>query len=508
MVSSRPEQLNLDPNVLLEVCEASSRGVLIASQDGFIIHINRRFIEALNINPDLEIGKPLRNSGIFGVTRRADLTLLVDENKPFEFTNRLRKGNDDMYWNFTGNVFPAGYIIEGEDVTEQVLKLEEAEQRERKYEQKIAIAQRLQRDLFPSNFQKKRIDIHTHLMTADDLAGDFFSITELSPNAIGVVIGDVVGKGIPASLMAMSIHTLFMQEAKLMRSPSELLTLINGMLHSRFKGDFWYATAFYAKILVTKLSITYSRAGHEFPLLFRNATGKIEELTGQGLPLGMFPSSHYETRQVNLNEGDKLLLFTDGLPDAVNPRGERFGHERLKLFLERNGNNSAEEILEDLKIEIEDFCEGEPHVDDIAISVFAVVPDLWTTWAIPPRSFEELLNSVFGELEEIGVDEDTQWYIRLALDECIINAQRHGNKRQFEQPVHLSYLINPNKITFKIRDSGEGFDYENLPDPTLENNVMNEFGRGVFLTRKFMDEVSFNEIGNEITITKHFQPRT
>ena len=495
----------MDSDALFKICEASPRGVLIASADGLIVHVNSRMAEALKINVKLEINKSLRNSRIFGDKRRSELMKLVNDGVPFEFTNTLIRGSEERQWKFSGHEFPGGFIIEGEDVTRELANSEIARLFEEKYGPQIRIAQDLQRDLFPTSFQKKRIDVHTYLKAADDLAGDFFSITELSPNAIGVVIGDVVDKGIPASLMAILIHTFFMQEAKLMRSPSELMTLINTMLHSRFKSDLWYATAFYARILVTNLTVTYSRAGHELPLVYRAATGEVETLKGEGLPLGMFASSYYQTHQIQLEKDDHLFLFTDGLTDTVSPDVERYGHERLHEFLKRNGNKSGGELLDILIREIEDFSAGAKCADDIAIAIFSVVPNMWTTWEIPPRGFIEMLDSIIFELSETGIDEDTIFDIRLAVDECVINAQKHGNKRETNKPVHVSYLIDSKKCIFKIRDTGKGYEYENLPDPTLEENVLDDHGRGVHITRKVMDEVSFNETGNEITIVRNFQ---
>ncbi|MBU1024268.1 SpoIIE family protein phosphatase, partial [bacterium] len=480
MLFPRSSKSNMDPKILLEICEASPRGVLVASQDGLIIHINRRLIDALRINLDLEIGKPLQKSRIFGDKRQRALMRLVEEGKPFKFTNILMKGEEANYWEFSGHEFPGGFVVEGEDKTIDVMRRKNEKLLENEYKSEIEIAQGLQRDLFLANFQKKRIDVNTHLTTAENLAGDFFSITELSPNAIGVVIGDVVGKGIPASLMGMSIHTLFMQEAKLMRPPSELLALVNNMLYSRFKGDFWYATAFYAQILVTNLTVTYSRAGHEFPLVYKAATGEVEMLPGEGLPLGMFPNSSYQTKRIQLEDDDRLLLFTDGLPDAISPMGQRLGHDWVTEFLKKNGKNHGREILDELTKEVHDFCSGYKPVDDIGIAIFAVVPDMWTTWEIPPKSFDEMLDSILNELDDSGIDNDTQWDIRLALDECVMNAHKHGNKYNLDSPVSVSYLIKQDSAVFKIQDSGDGFAYENLPDPTLESNIFIEHGRGVF----------------------------
>ena len=504
MPSSRSQQTGMNPDVLFEICEASPRGVLIASADGHIVHINRRMAEALKININLEIKKPLQNSRIFSDRRRHELMQLVNDGKAFEFTNTLIRGGEECHWKFTGHEFPGGFIIEGEDVTKELVNSEMAKLLEEKYGPQIRIAQDLQRDLFPTSFKKKRIDVHTYLKAADDLAGDFFSITELSPNAIGVVIGDVVDKGIPASLMAILIHTFFMQEAKLMRPPSELMTLINTMLYNRFKSDFWYATAFYARILVTNLTVTYSRAGHELPIVYRASKGDVETLKGEGLPLGMFSSSFYQTQQIQLEDDDHLFLYTDGLTDSVNPDGERYGHERLSEFFKSNGKKSGGNILDDLIRDIEDFSAGAKCADDIAIAIFSVVPNMWTTWEIPPRGFDEMIDSIIIELGETGMDEDSIFDIRLAVDECVINAQKHGNKLKANKPVHVSYLIDSKQCIFKIRDNGQGFAYENLPDPTLEDNRLNEHGRGVYITREVMDEVSFNETGNEITIIRNF----
>jgi sigma-B regulation protein RsbU (phosphoserine phosphatase) len=394
-------------------------------------------------------------------------------------------------------------VLLAEDVTKDVRAKREANRRERRYSQEIELAKRLQQDFFPANYQKKRIKINTRLILAAELAGDFFDIFNLGPNTIGIVMGDVVGKGIPGSLMAMSAHGMIANQAGALTPPMKVLERVSDALNRQVKSDYWYATCLYAKIHVTQLRVTYSRAGFELPLWWHHDTNEVSFLEGEGLPLGIFPGNQYATHQVTLNEGDRLLLYTDGLTDAVNPAGERFGHDRLVDLFKRYSSLCSKNLLNLIENTVNDFRGRRELLDDIALALISVVPDSWTTLTIPPYSFSEILEGLLNELSLKGIDDETMFKVKLSLDECITNAYRHGHRCDERKPITVSYLVEPGKVTMKVRDSGPGFDFGLIPDPTLEENLMSPDGRGVFLTLKVMDEVTFNDVGNEITVIKY-----
>lgn len=509
--------------VHMEALRRLPEGLLMADITGLVVESNEAFSQLTGIPATSLIGRNLKNQPILGTDCDFLVARLLENGQPFEVIVSLGRedkesdtlfesGEEPAEGNFLrlrGTTYPGdgnemrGMLLLADDVTSDVLARREANRRAKRHSQEINLASRLQQNFFPPTYQKKHIRIATRLIAAGELAGDFFDIFDLGPNTIGIVIGDVVGKGIPSSLMAMSVHGMLANQAGPLTPPMKVLERVNESLHHQVKGEYWYATCFYAKIHVTQLKLTYSRAGHELPLWWHKDTNEVTFIKGEGLPLGIFPDSHYYTNQIELQEGDKVLLYTDGLTDAVNPAGERFGHDRLVSLFQKNSSLSSKNLLRVIENEILEFNSGRELLDDIALALISVVPDNWTTLTIPPYTFTEIIESLLEELRLKGVDENTVFKARLSLDECINNAYNHGHHRDKRRQITISYLIESDKCIIKVRDMGLGFDFGMIPDPTLEENLLQPDGRGVFLTMKMMDEVSFNDVGNEVTMVKH-----
>jgi len=502
-------------------------GLLLTDKDGLVIEINDTFTNLTGIPADRLIGQNLRENPILGTDCDYLVARLLETRQAFEIVSKIGsdsaciQDNEDLvadpepgkFLRIRGTTVPcdsgedAGLLLLVDDVTGDVIAKQEASQRSQRHSHEIELASRLQQSFFPQNYQKKRIRILTRLIAAHELAGDFFDIFDLGPNTIGLLIGDVVGKGIPSSLMAMSVHGMIANQAGALTPPMKILERVNEGLYNQVKGDYWYATCFFAKIHVTQLKMTYSRAGHELPLWIHSDSGETTWLEGEGMPLGIFPDSRYVTQQIQLKEGDRLLFYTDGLTDTINPAGERFGHERLAELFSKHSGLSLMNLLKVLEKEILEFHATENILDDIALALLAVVPDSWTTLTIPPYTFSEVLEGLLDEMKFKGIGDDVLFKVRLSIDECVVNAYRHGHQEDERKPITIGYLIESDRLTIKIRDQGPGFDFGLIPDPTLMENLLQPGGRGVFLTLKMMDEVSFNDVGNEVTMVKYLHEK-
>jgi phosphoserine phosphatase RsbU/P len=184
---------------------------------------------------------------------------------------------------------------------------------------------------------------------------------------LGLVIGDVSGKGIPAALfMAMTV-TRIRTIASEGGSAAHCLTEVNRVL-VREKASSLFATCFYGILDLVSGRLEYCRAGHNPPYLVR-ADGAVETLNAaSGLPLGMFKKVNYNTATVQLAAGDTLLLFTDGITEAMNPRLEEYGEERLvQLLGTRATALEAEALVELVTREAAAFAEGAPASDDLTV---------------------------------------------------------------------------------------------------------------------------------------------
>jgi serine/threonine-protein kinase RsbW len=119
-----------------------------------------------------------------------------------------------------------------------------------------------------------------------------------------------------------------------------------------------------------------------------------------------------------------------------------------------------------------------------------------------PESREVVERAVMEALERRRCPEEVLFAVRLALEEAVVNAIRHGNKLDPEKKIFVSYLVEDARITVSVEDEGPGFDLDSVPDPTAEENLEADHGRGILLMRVYMDEVVYNERGNKVTLTK------
>jgi len=377
-------------------------------------------------------------------------------------------------------------------------------ERDSRRDKQLTVAQKFQRDRIPSYFEKGKIEIHSSIAPAEELAGDFFDVFTLGPSTIGFVIGDVATKGIPASLMTFSLLSMFRNNAKTMRSPAKVLKTINANVSSQIKEDTWFTTAFYGRLNTRDLTLVYAKAGHEMPILHRRALNEVIQLDANGLPLGIYDNSTYEAKQVQLEHGDRLILFTDGVVEAVAANGERFGRRRLVSLVKLYESLNAEALCDKIMEEVGKFSGVSKPQDDILVAVLEVKADPWVHKTITYNDSGSFIEEVMNQLKHYNLDKTTLYSIRLSLDESLANAHKHGNAWEDNTPIDVSFLITTDKFCLKVRDSGHGFNYESLPDPTVQENLFKTTGRGVFLMRQMLDEVEYNEVGNEIQIIKHF----
>ncbi|HEX9745759.1 MAG TPA: SpoIIE family protein phosphatase [bacterium] len=376
--------------------------------------------------------------------------------------------------------------------------------RDRRRDQQLSVARKLQMERVPDYFKQGIAAVNCQLTAADELAGDFFDVFSIGRHSVAIVIGDVANKGIAASLMTFSLLSMFRNNARTLTSPCDILNSINRSLINQIKDDCWFATGFYAKLNTKTRTFTYSSAGHEMPIWYHAGENKVDVLESAGYPLGLFSSFKYKTREVELGDGDKIVFYTDGVPDAMSPDGERFGHERLLDLVKKYGDLTGQELSRKIIEELDAFTQTNSHRDDIIVAVLDLQDDPWVHRLISFDESGELVNDILQALTPYKLNQKDIYSIRLAVDEAIANAWRHGLGQRDDARFKVSYLISDEGFSLRVLDAGTGFDHESLPDPTVEENLFKTHGRGVFLIRQVMDEVEFNDSGNEIAFYKQF----
>jgi len=246
----------------------------------------------------------------------------------------------------------------------------EAEQLERQ----VRLAADVQRRMIPS-----RLPTNPHYQfgcvyePASNLGGDFYDFIRFDDDDTGVVIADVVGKGVPASLLMASARSALRSNARRVDDISEIMRSVNRRLHfDTLPSEF--ATLFYAELSHDGRAMKHCNGGHEPLILLRR--GEIMELDVGGLALGIDPDFRYEWADQALDSGDLLVLVTDGMTEALNYDGERYGRERLHASIKQHGamtpDLTAELIAKQLFWDVRRFVGLAPRSDDITLVVVRV----------------------------------------------------------------------------------------------------------------------------------------
>jgi sigma-B regulation protein RsbU (phosphoserine phosphatase) len=237
-------------------------------------------------------------------------------------------------------------------------------------EEEMRLAERVQRHILPSRYEAPNVRIEGTITPARTLSGDFFDIIELENDQVGIAMGDVSGKGVPASLTMMAIINSIRVLAHKVKRPNEMLSLLNESLYeseNTIEDFFQYSTGFYAILDLRTLKMSYAIAGSEKPLWWHSKERFLSQLDGEGLPLGMFSDTKYSVEKMRLEPGDKIVFFTDGVTDAMDPSGVRFGRQTFSHSVEKNCLRNEGSLINAILNDIVTFQRGAAPVDDIAV---------------------------------------------------------------------------------------------------------------------------------------------
>ena len=233
----------------------------------------------------------------------------------------------------------------------------------------LEIAREIQSGLVPGgSFRQNEISIQSYMRPANTVGGDYYDIIDLTEGRIGIVIGDVSGKGMPAALlmalMQGSLRTLITAGFR----GSDLIAKLNIYLCANTPLD-RLITLFFAELDTSTGDLRYINAGHNAPILIR-ADGRLDRLETTALVLGVDKNAPFETRAIELNAGERVLLFTDGISEAFNAKDEEYGEARLISFLRQQASLPAEELIQLLVTNVLEFCDpAKPHDDMTLMAV-------------------------------------------------------------------------------------------------------------------------------------------
>jgi len=240
-------------------------------------------------------------------------------------------------------------------------------------QKEMQLAQDIQHTLLPAEVPKiEGYEISSFYEAAKEVGGDYYDFIEVDKDTLGIVVADVSGKGVPGSLIMTMIRTALRTEARSLKSASEVLARVNDFVVKDMKRGM-FVTLFYVIIDSRRRRINYASAGHNPMILFRKSSDKTYYLNPRGFPVGislpdpnLFKKS-IESDTIQLAEDDILILYTDGVTEAMNSRRQLFGEERFLQVVRDYGHLSTDDFIEKLREEIHTFTEGHEQNDDITL---------------------------------------------------------------------------------------------------------------------------------------------
>ena len=380
-------------------------------------------------------------------------------------------------------------------------------------DKELEYAKQIQLSALPTNFPNgDDYSIYAQMIAAKEVGGDFYDFYKLSDTTVAFLAADVSGKGIPAAMFMMTAKTIIKDLAESGMAVNDIFTKANEKLCENNESGM-FVTAWMGILDITTGQVKFANAGHNPPLLKR-ANGSFEYLkTRAGFVLAGMEGVRYRVGEITLNPGDRLFLYTDGVPEATNTDNKLYGEDRLLSFMNQNASMEATKLLPALKANIDEFVGEAPQFDDITMLMFDYKPNeggaYMTNQTFPAKTeaLPDVLGFVEETLEEYGCPMKIQMALCVAIEEVFVNVAHYAyGGGDGQVTLGIGFDAVNSTITFRMADMGIPFDPLKKPDPdiTLSAEEREIGGLGIFITKKTMDSISYSYENGEniLTMTK------
>ena len=396
----------------------------------------------------------------------------------------------------------------------QLVREQEAEARSReRLEQELHVAQLIQQNFLPKELPDlPGWNVAAFYRPARAVGGDFYDFIALEDGRVGVVVGDVTDKGVPAALVMAATRSVLRASAQRLVSPAEVLERVNDLLCPDIP-EKMFVTCLYGVLDPPTGTFRFANAGHNVPYV-RTADG-VGEMRATGMPLGLLPGMTYEEKEAVLGPGDCVLLHSDGLAEAHSASRDMFGFPRLKDLV---GRGTGGEALIDLLLRELDAFTGQAweQEDDITLVTMqrsgasahvAANGDVRTLAefevASEPGNEREVIARVAAAVGDLDLGERRLERLKTAVGETTMNAMEHGNGYRPDAPVSVRVAAAADRLIVAIADQGGGSQLPRHEPPDLEAKLAGEQtprGWGLFLIESMVDELVTSSHGDRHTV--------
>ncbi len=385
----------------------------------------------------------------------------------------------------------------------QLVRRQEAEARSReRIEQELRVATMIQQNFLPKELPDlPGWHVSAYYRSAREVGGDFYDFIDLPDGQIGIVIGDVTDKGVPAAMVMAATRSVLRASAQRVVAPGQVLERVNELMCPDMPAKM-FVTCLYGVLEKRTGRFRYANAGHNLPYV-RTARGGVE-LRATGMPLGLLPGIAYEEKEAVLEPGQTMLLHSDGVAEAHAPDDEMLGFPRLLEVVGSGAGEVIDRVLSELGRFTGPGWEQEDDITLVALTRLGAAPprqsdelDVEFEIASEPGNEREASERVAEAVASLGLPPASLERLKTAVAEAAMNAIEHGNESRPELPVEVRVRTADGVLRVRIADQGRGELLE--PEtPDLEAKLaglQKPRGWGLYLIRSMVDDVRIESDG-------------
>ena len=361
-------------------------------------------------------------------------------------------------------------------------------------------------NIFPAFPHRKDFDVYASMTPAKEVGGDFYNFFLVDEDHLAMVMADVSGKGIPAALFMMVTNILISDRTHMGGTPAEILTFVNDSICDHNQADM-FVTVWLGILEISTGKIIAANAGHDDPAVYRKG-GQFEIVKNKhSLVVGAMSGIKYKDFEIQLNKGDKIFLYTDGLPEATDKDEKMFTLDGMVQALNKFKDETPQNILDGINGCVNEFVGDAPQFDDLTMLCLELKGNEGNTLTVDAttENLQQVMDFVDGVLEENGCSVKMQMQIDLSVEEIYVNIANYAYGDGVGK-AEISADCSDGEITITFKDSGVPYNplEKEDPDITLSADEREVGGLGIFLTKKNMDSVSYEykDGYNILTMTK------
>ena len=385
-------------------------------------------------------------------------------------------------------------------------------------ESELTIARNIQMAMLPTRFPPfedyPNLYAHGMVIPAKEVGGDLFDFY-IREGKLHFCIGDVSGKGVPASIVMAMTRSLFRSYTSYLDSPSQIVGQMNRSLAGEGNKQNMFVTLFLGILDLKTGELLYCNAGHNAPISIQQSAFSIQPIpVVANLPLGIEGEFVYEEQRAQVENGDMLFLYTDGLTEAENSVHEQFGEARMMEAVSiQHSAFSPREMVEAMQSAVAAFVGEAEQSDDLTMFAIQIEKEE-NHFSLVMRNDIEQIPTLAEWVETIGLPQELNMPINLALEEAVSNVMLYAYPEKSGQVLvefnkAVSHQPSAVSLIFTITDSGIPFDPTQQEDPDVTQNAEERpiGGLGIFLVKQIMDEVRYERKDgkNVLTLVKRME---